>query len=291
MDKKTMQQFILEALSKKLGDGFRISIQQVFKTNQKLDGLTILQKGECISPTIYLEPFYRKLEDGAPPDKVIDEILLSYFHARKHSLSFDAKSVTDFNQIKGRLYVVLINRHRNAELLRDIPHFLFLDDFAVTARCLVASADDSTSSFLIHNSHLGMWNTDSETLLRLAVQNTRELFGLDLKPMADILRELAPECAENTFRIPIWVMTNRRKLHGAATALFNDILKDFADAHGSFYLVFSSVHELLLIPETENIDIDSVSEINREVNIAEVREEEILGTKAYYYSSESGFIL
>ncbi|MDE6566133.1 MAG: hypothetical protein K2K70_00185 [Lachnospiraceae bacterium] len=292
MDKETMQQFILEALSKKLGDGFQCSIQQVLKTNQKLDGLTILQKGECISPTIYLEPFYKALEDGAAPNDVIDGILLSYFQfCGKKQMPFDARSVMDFGQIKDRLYVVLINRHRNTELLQDIPHSLFLDDFAATIRCLVNVTGDGISSFLVHNSHLGLWGTGPETLLRLAVPNTRRLFGLELKAMQDVLAELNPFHTGGSFHVPIWIMTNRKNAHGAATALFDDVLKDFAKTHGSFYVVFSSVHELLLIPETGGIDIGSVTEINREVNASEVREEEILGTRAYYYSSEKGFIL
>ena len=37
MNKEAMKQQILEALSKKLGDGFHLSIQKVLKTNEKLD--------------------------------------------------------------------------------------------------------------------------------------------------------------------------------------------------------------------------------------------------------------
>lgn len=41
MNKEAMKHQILEALSKKLGDSFHLSIQKVLKTNEKLDGLTI----------------------------------------------------------------------------------------------------------------------------------------------------------------------------------------------------------------------------------------------------------
>ena len=52
-----MQQQILEGLSKRLGCGFRISFQKVFKTNIKLDALMISQDDENIVPAIYLDPF------------------------------------------------------------------------------------------------------------------------------------------------------------------------------------------------------------------------------------------
>lgn len=69
------------------------------------------------------------------------------------------------------------------------------------------------------------------------------------------------------------------------------MLEDFADAHGSFYVIFSSVHEVLLIPTTDSSDIDFLSRINQEVNVSEVMQDEILGTKAYYYAKGKGFVL
>ena len=48
MNKEAMKQQILEALSKKLGNSFHLSIQKVLKTNEKLDGLTIRHGSENI---------------------------------------------------------------------------------------------------------------------------------------------------------------------------------------------------------------------------------------------------
>lgn len=58
MNREAMKHQILEALTKKLGDGFPISIQKVFKPNRELEGLLIMGEGEIISPTIYLESSY-----------------------------------------------------------------------------------------------------------------------------------------------------------------------------------------------------------------------------------------
>ena len=62
MNREAMKQQILEALSKKLGDGYHGTLEKVQKTNIDLDGLTILKDGETITPTIYLEPFYKALD-------------------------------------------------------------------------------------------------------------------------------------------------------------------------------------------------------------------------------------
>lgn len=292
MDKEAMKQQILESLSKKLGDGYRISIQKVYKTNLKLDSLAIMQKGDSISPTIYLDHFYKDLENGTALEDVVNGILRDYFHARINLRHFDITYVHDFEQVKNRLYVELINRHSNEELLQDVPHSLFLDDFAVTVRCIVDTSVEESASFLVHNGHLEMWHTDRETLIPFAIQNTRELFGLDLRGIKDVIRELIPSAAEDDDSyVPMWVMTNRRKLSGAATALFDDVLKDFAKTNGSFYVIFSSVHEILLLPDSDNYNIDAITEMNQAVNASEVDADEILGTKAYYYRKDIGFVL
>jgi len=122
MNKETMQQLILKALSKRLGDSFRVSIEKTLKTNLELDGLLIMEKGNNIAPVIYLEPFYEELEKGASIDHVMNEILQAYLTAGSYEGHFDVASLSDFSFIKERLFVALVNRHSNKKLLSDVPH-------------------------------------------------------------------------------------------------------------------------------------------------------------------------
>lgn len=292
MNKEAMKQQILETVSEKLGSGYHGTLQKVLKTNMELDGLTIMKDGEDIAPTIYMDPFYKELEEGASIDDVADSILQSYYNARTYKGNFDPTSVFDFNYVKDKLYVQLVNRHSNEELLQHASHALFLDDFAVTVRCIVAMTAEGSASFLVHNKHLDTWQTDSETLLSCALQNTRKMFGVQLIKMQDLIQELCPEKATDGLpACPLWVMTNNRKLAGAATVLFDDMLKSFAEKHGSFYVIFSSIHEVLLIPTPDDSDIDIITRMNQEVNATQVEEDEILGTKAYFYHKDRGFVL
>lgn len=86
-------------------------------------------------------------------------------------------------------------------------------------------------------------------------------------------------------------MTNNRQSAGAAVVLFDDILRNFAQKHGNFYVIFSSVHEVLLMLTPNNSDIDTITRMNQEVNATQVQPNEILGTKAYYYHKDRGFVL
>lgn len=296
MNKEAMQQQILEALKKKLGNEYSIRIREVLKTNIKLDGLTILKIGENVSPTIYLEPFYEALDKGKTLDNVTNDISRLYFSTRVEMLDmlgFDVSPIQDFNFVKKRLFVQLVNRNHNKELLLDIPYMPFLDDFSVIVRCLLDSTDEGNASFLVHDNHLQMWGIEREELLSFAVRNTRKLLGVDLRRMTTVLKEICPDFCEsdetNIQDIPLWVLTNKRKFLGAATVLFDDILRDFANVYGDFCVVFSSVHEALLLPTNDPADIDYITAINQSVNDTQVRVDEVLGTKAYFYSKKDGF--
>ena len=291
MNKEAMKQQIQEALSKKLGDGFRITIQKVFKPNRELEGLLIMGEGEIISPTIYLESSYEALDSGTPVEQVVNKILQAYDSARSETLDFDIEHLKDFDYAKDRLYVQLVNKHLNEKMLQDVPYATFLDDFAIIVRCTIETSEDCDASFMVHNSHLNIWQTDSETVLSLAISNTLAKHDVDLMPLGQLIREMVPafpdECSSDC---RIWFMSSKKKNFGAIAVLHDDVLKSFAEKHGSFYVIFSSVHEVLLVPSPDDSGIDTLTRHNQNVN-ATILEEEILGTKAYFYQKDSGFVL
>lgn len=286
MDKKAIQTLIQEKIKSKLGDNYKISIQEVLKTNIKLDGLTILQSGENISPTIYLNSFYRDLENGDDIELVIGKILMTYFKYRTDG-HFDTSNLLEYELLKERLYVKLINKHLNEELLSDVPHKNFLDDFAIIPQVLVSMEEEGNACFTIHNNHLKLWNIDTNELLNQAIENTRNIFEVSLQNMASVMKELGFELP-NELETPMWVLTNHQKLNGAAMLIYEDILQDFANQYGDFYIIGSSIHEVLLIPANANMNIEELTEMNLAVNASEVNLEDILGTKAYFYSREKG---
>lgn len=291
MHKEAMKQQIQEALSKKLGDGFHITIQKVFKPNMELDGLLIMAEDEIIGPTIYLEPVYEALDSGTPVEQVVDRILQAYNSVKSESADFDIERLSDFDYAKSRLYVQLVNRHLNKNLLQDVPHATFLDDFAIIVRCTIETSEDCDASFMVHNNHINIWQTDSETVLSTAISNTLAKHDVDLMPLGQLIREMVPafpdECSSDC---GLWFMSSKKRTYGAVAVLYDDVLKDFADKYGSFYVIFSSVHEVLIKPSPDSSDIDILTRHNQDVNASALEKEEILGTKAYFYQKGRGFV-
>ena len=285
MDKGTMQQLIIKALQKELGDTYSIFIHEVLKTNLVLDGLSILKQGENVSPSIYLNSFYKDLENGIPLTVVINNILNIYKQCSFPG-HLDVSKILDFNNVKNNLFVKLINKHLNEKLLENVPHTYFLDDFAITVHCKLNQIKEGLVSFTITNDYLKAWNLTVPSLISIAKENTISLMGLDIENLSDSLQSMHVQVPS----LPIWVMTNHYMLNGAATVLNDNVLKEFAATCGNFYIIFSSIHEVLLIPSNDNLNIEMFTNLNQEVNASSLSKEDILGTKAYYYEKGKGII-
>ena len=69
---------IQDFLPEKFADA-TISVHQVVKNNDcVLDGLTIRTEESNISPTVYLNPYFEQIQDGAEMDDVLGQIAATY---------------------------------------------------------------------------------------------------------------------------------------------------------------------------------------------------------------------
>ena len=145
------------------------------------------------------------------------------------------------------------------------------------------------------NVHLRLWDVTKEDLYRAAEENTQKLMPYEIRSMAEVLREIMDDYEEEMEQfsdsVPMYVLSNRNKVEGAACMLYPDLLRDFSDKEGSsFYIIPSSIHELLLLPVEDDSDSAEIKGMIKEVNDTQVSEEEILSYSLYYYDSKEGKI-
>ena len=68
------------------GRGGVVSINHVIKNNGcELDGLVIMEEGKHISPTIYLNGFYKQYQNGRTVEDIVREILHIYNENKDNS--------------------------------------------------------------------------------------------------------------------------------------------------------------------------------------------------------------
>lgn len=144
----------------------------------------------------------------------------------------------------------------------------------------------------------------AEELLKLAMHNTQRRFTGHVYNMMSIIESMMGRDAEldrevrNCFYemesvyeddiCPMYVATNSKKLNGACVMLYDGLLRSFARKVGkSFYIIPSSIHEVILIPDTLDMDIRYMKAMVKEVNGTEVSPDEVLSDNVYRYDIDT----
>lgn len=278
------------------GSNARIQIEEVKKNNGLiLDGLSILESGKIIAPTIYLNPYYSKYQDGLLSfDEIISNILVTHT-TYSQKAPIEALSFTDFFRMKSHIMFKLINYNRNRNLLKDIPHIPYLD-LAICFYCMIEGPDKALGSILIRNEHLELWNVSEHDLYEIALHNTLTnlpptLFNLEefFFPSSNHSEPLYPKLSTNviheqTLPYSVYVLSNQHNMFGAATIIYEQLLMQLSNSmHSSFALLPSSIHEVLIVPVSNASELDHYTEMVRNVNEQEVSVDEILSDHAYFY--------
>lgn len=298
MQYDTFKQVILDRLSSDIPEPKNISLRTIHKNNGRvLDGLVITENGCNIAPTLYLNCYYETYQSGCSFQDVYEQILENY-EENKTTQSIDIRFYTDFKNMRSHLAFKLIHYEKNRELLRDVPHIRYLD-LAVVFYCMIPiECSIGNATILIHNSHMEYWNITKEELYSIARENARSILKPRLCHMNRILQDLTGNSSYPTVVVPedplypMYVLTNSQNMFGAACVLYDGLLKSYAKQFQmDFYILPSSIHEVILIPSRDKHDLERFSDMVAEVNETQLEPEDILSDHAYYYSQSEERIL
>lgn len=257
-----------------------VRLEPIMKNNGVVyTGLIICVRGENISPNIYLEYFYMLYERGEDIDEILKAIRIEYerAHERLHTKKYQ---VMDKNTVRESLFLKLINYEKNKEILEGCPYIPFYD-LAITFRYLVKQDEEGIASAILHDREMEMWELTTDEVYRLARENTVRLFPMQLAKLNDMIpidMTEMPECPN------MYVLTNKQQINGASCMLYQNVLEAFAEqVECGFYILPSSIHEVLLLPDCYGIKPDYLRETVSEINECAVADMDYLSDNVYYY--------
>lgn len=282
----TYEQF-LDRLEQELclltGKGESIRRVRVLKNNGvKLDGFSCCVEGRREQPTVYVNHYFSG--DMRPGDlkKLAEQIL----KVQKESLlarGGELLQVLKYENMKGRIFYRLISREMNEELLRDVPHLLWLD-LAIVFYLKIPEEIIDNATALIHNSHMEQWGIDIKELYRTAAENMAGI-PVMLEPMEQILRD----CGLDSKTSGMYVLGIRGREYGAAVMLNPGVLRMCFERIGEeYYVLPSSIHEVILLPASCSDSASELEGLVREVNESCISREDYLSGHVYRYISGSG---
>lgn len=276
---------VKEKIKGAIGTNCKVALNDVTKNNGVvLCGLTVQSAESNISPTIYLNSYYTAFEDGrCRLDEIADDILKVYAK-NKIDQQIDASIFTDYSRCRDTLAYKLINTEKNKELLKCIPHMEFLD-LSIVFESILPGEYEGRASILIRNEHMQAWGITQDRLSEDAFHNAPLVNKYILSSLEAALQGIFMIAEPGDDYIPLFILSNEKHANGAACMLYPEVLKNFSEKIGrNIYIIPSSVHEVLLMPEADRMNAELIREMVREVNDTTVDAEQILSYSVYFYN-------
>lgn len=191
---------------------------------------------------------------------------------------------------KYRIQPLLVSRQYYDEHLSA----LVSNDFLDLKVCYYISDDDGTMR-MISNEFAHALDIPADLIRSQALENIRSSCSYGIRNLEEVLTSMCatklPCSTDCQSPSQIYVLTNTKGFLGAAGLLLDSLLADFADLiENNFFILPSSIHEALLVPEDDGIDIESLNEMVCTVNESEVNPQEVLSDHAYHYDRKTGQI-
>ena len=219
---------------------------------------------------------------------VMSEFLSSLENAIRNIPKVNADSLLDYDQVKGQLLMQVIPVEQNRERLAQIPHKT-IDDIAVVYRISVSSSMDHSASALVTNQMLENFGITPEQLHLDAVASQMDHCPPKLRNMSDVLAEMT---GDSNFldmpESPLWVASVEGGIHGAAAVQVPEFMDQAAEKlGGDFFVLPSSIHECLFVPDNGELRRPQLEEMVRSVNADEVSEADFLSDSVYHYDADA----
>lgn len=284
MEYRTFKEEFKKRMQRELGKGMELSFLEVEKNNgASYEGMEVRETGDSVSAILPMEELYHTyLESGmCQAAESAQNMLLARAGVLAEAVPMDWKSA------KGQVRPMLIHYGWNRERLGHMPHQRFLD-LAVAYRVELTLPGGFHADVAVKDTLLEAWGIKGEELHKAAMGNLGEE-NYRVQPMSELLEGMIG----TTLELPEdalgqYVLFQESCCYGAAGILRKDIMESFAErTGGNFYILPSSIHEVILMPESPSISVEELKETVKEVNETEVAREERLSENVYYYDCET----
>ena len=227
-----------------------------------------------------------------------------------------------FERARSYLVCRLINTRERA-FLREVPYRTAFADLDMVPCFLERKEGRRAGGYPITSQWMTRWKIDEERLFEEAFSNMQKLFpprlyrldSLMESPMSGSVRSILLHLLQDRFpdtgeevldqvaRVlarrlgkkmqdgsglqPMWVLGNESWLFGAASLLYPGVVDSFArKVGGDFYILPSSIHEVILLPEGGRETRNQLYEMVAYANYRMGDKEKFLSGSVYYYDSK-----
>ncbi len=296
MDFKNFKEQFKEDLKQELAErgteDVEMSFHPVDKLNTSYEALTVKKEDSNIGVSFNMTQAFTAYENGTDYRNVVSQAATVVANGMDNIPVVDTASLTDYEAMKKNLSIEVVSAETNAELLSKVPHEN-MEDMAVVYRFVLESNEEGRASILVTNDLIERMGVTYDQLKADALENAPEIRPAVIQGMNEVMMEMMGPDAFEMFGLDempeemMYVATVPDKNSGAGVLAYQNFMDEAAERlGGDFYILPSSIHELLLVPDDGAKSADELRNMVKEVNATQVRPEEKLTDNVYHYDSK-----
>ena len=265
----------------------QVKIQSVEKLQgESYTGISVRPEGGIAAVTFNIMPAFESYQkDESQEGAVLDRIVAEAIKVSADIPAFELSSITDYEVAKDNLLMQVVPVEQNKEMLEGIPHKT-IGDIAVVYRIELPGDAEKSATTLVTNHLLEEYGVSANELHADAVIAQSVNHPPVLKNMAEVVAKMSGGMLDMP-ESPLWVATVEGGVDGASVVQIPEFLDEVADLlGGDFFVLPSSVHEVLFIRDDGSQEREQLEGMVREINATEVSEVDFLSNSIYHYDSE-----
>lgn len=285
MDFKEFVKEIMDEMGREFPD-HEVCEERVQKLqNRSYNGVVVRKKGSKIGVVLDVDEYYLRLISGCGLSEIFSDIKDVVESKLFPAEGFDPDMLKDYERLKENLMIQVVPVEGNEEMLLNIPHKI-IEDIAVVYRFVLSQDENGESSILINTENLQNLGISAEQMMKDAEKVCERKYPLTVRSMESILSNVTKEMVKG---LDLWVVSNENGKYGAAVIAYPNVFEKIAEKVGSgFYIIPSSIHELIVLPDNSEIKAQEIDRIIEIVNNSELVAADRLTYHSYHYDKGSG---
>lgn len=266
-----MRNKIVEML---ISRGYEADLRTIERNNVKLNAI-VMGNGE-IRSVIYIDEILSEQESD-DPDKIVNKIIDCYEKMDKLS-SIEVDKIFSYDFIVKNITIAL-QQITSEEIAKRPTDFEGIEQYLMV--------QDDTYCFSVREELLSKVGIDIDKAWKIAMDNL--IANTILKPLNEELAEITENPLFFSDDCNITIISNTKRYKGAAAILNKSALRAYAENNkiDKFFIIPSSIHECLLVPGTEESNIEELTDMLRAINEKDVDDIDVLSNYVYEIKIES----
>ena len=201
-------------------------------------------------------------------------------------LVFPEISKENYEEVKKKLLIQLVGTEGREDDLKDKPHKMVGGDLAIVYKMDLGD-DEICRRATIINEMLEDLGIDEEKLHRDAMEMSIKNYPATIQTLYESMAEEFPEHEDLEQDLDQIVISNENKICGAAAFFYPGVMDQAAERmNGSYYVLPSSIHELILIPDDVSVNARELEQMVKEINRIAVDPKDRLSDHVYHYDAK-----